>query len=55
MNKVSLIQKEYKMETSPDGPVAKTLCSPVQGIGFDLGQGTRFHMPKLRVCMLKDL
>ena len=38
----------------PEGVAAKTLCSQCRGTGFDLGQGTRFHKPKLRVCMLKD-
>ena len=35
----------------PGGPVAKTLCSQCRALRFDPGQGTRSHMPQLRVCM----
>ena len=39
----------------PGGPVAKTLCSQyrVSDPGSIPGQGTRFHMPQLRVHMLQ--
>ena len=49
-----LSSKRVKDGEFPDGPVAKTLCSQCRGTGFDLGQGTRFHMPKRRVCMLEN-
>ena len=35
----------------PGGPVAKTLCSNAGGLGLIPGQGTRSHMPLLRVRM----
>ena len=40
----------------PGGPVVKTPPSQCRGPGFDPGQGTRSHMPRLRVRMpqLKD-
>ena len=37
----------------PCGPVAKTSCSQYRGPDSIPGQGTRFHMPQLRVCMLQ--
>ena len=33
---------------SPDGPVAKTLCSNAGGLASILGQGTRSRMPQLK-------
>ena len=35
----------------PGGPVAKTLHSQKGDPGLTPGQGTRSHMPQLRVCM----
>ena len=35
----------------PGGPVAKTPHSQCRVLGATLGQGTRSHMPQLRVCM----
>ena len=44
--------KEYRRRWDfPDGPVAKTPCSQCRGPGSIPGQGTRSHMPQLRVCM----
>ena len=37
----------------PGGPVAKTLCSQLGDPGSIPGQGTRSHMPQLRVCLLQ--
>ena len=36
----------------PGGPVAKTLHPQCRWPRFDSCQGTRFHMPQLRICML---
>ena len=35
----------------PGGSVAKTPHSQCRDLGATLGQGTRSHMPQLRVCM----
>ena len=35
----------------PGGPVAKTPCCKGGGMGSILGQGTRSHMPQLRICI----
>ena len=46
------VKEEYNWSgTSLVGPVAKTLCSQWRGLGSILGQGTRSHMPELRVHM----
>ena len=35
----------------PGGSVAKTLCFQCRGLGSSPGEGSRYHMPKLWVCM----
>ena len=37
----------------PGGSVAKSLHSQSGGLSVIPGQGTRSHMPELRVCMLQ--
>ena len=40
------------LQDFPGGPVAKTMHGPnARGLGSIPGQGTRSHMPQLRVCM----
>ena len=38
----------------PGGPVAKTLHSQCRGLGSVPGQGTRSHMPQLRIHTLQQ-
>ena len=33
----------------PGGPVAKTSCSQEDGVGLIHGQGTRSHIPQLKI------
>ena len=44
-----------RSQAFPGGPVTKTRLhtSNAGGLGLILGQGTRFHVPKLRVHMLQ--
>ena len=48
--------KQRKRRDFPGGPVAKTLHSQFRGWGSIPGQGTRSHMPQLKVptCHNKD-
>ena len=40
---------KYILGTSPGSPVAKTLCSQCGGPGLISCQGTRSHMPQLKI------
>ena len=49
-NKRMIIWKE-QYRNFPGGPVAKTAHTNAGALGSSLGQGTRYHMPQLRVHM----
>ena len=51
----SVVSASTLRRDSPGGPMGKTLNSQCRGLGSLPGEGTRSHMPQLRVlCHNKD-
>ena len=48
-----LLHQEQRDQELPWWSVAETLCSQCRGVDLIPGQGTRSHMPQLRVHMLQ--
>ena len=47
------LKKKPTVRDFPDGPLPKNPSFPSGGLGLIPGQGTRFHIPQLRVHMLQ--